>query len=51
MVFNYTPLEEGQFRLLTILQVTDGLFCELENFALEITPGYDAISYAWGPEQ
>lgn len=50
MQFHYAPLEEGHFRLLTVLDVEYGLNFELEDFALDKAPDYDAVSYAWEPK-
>ncbi len=46
----YNPLEEGEFRLMTILNV-DGLpECTLEKVSLRDTGKYKALSYTWGHE-
>ena len=49
--FHYSPLEAGQFRLLTITAVERDIVCELDSFAVDDAPPYDAISYAWGPKE
>ncbi len=48
----HEALEEGEFRLLTILNVVDGLpECTLEKVPLANTLEYNAISYTWGNEK
>lgn len=49
MLFKYSPLEKGQFCLLSIIDVEDNINCKLEDFALDRAPEYDANSYAWVP--
>lgn len=44
----YKALKEGEFRLITILNV-DGLpKCMLENVSLKDTLEYNTLSYSWG---
>jgi hypothetical protein len=46
--FQYLPLQEGRFRLLTIVLPGDYPVCTVEEYALDDTPPYAAMSYAWG---
>jgi Heterokaryon incompatibility protein (HET) len=47
--FTYSDLEDGEFRLLTIISMrADEVICELAHFTIANAPDYDALSYAWG---
>ncbi|KAL2065722.1 hypothetical protein VTL71DRAFT_3392 [Oculimacula yallundae] len=48
--YQYTPLEDGQIRLLQILpgSETEPVFGQLFTVSLEDLPIYTALSYAWG---
>ncbi|KAI4269041.1 MAG: hypothetical protein LQ337_007510, partial [Flavoplaca oasis] len=49
--YNYSPLQESQIRLLTIISVNaTGITCELEESEFEHSPAYDALSCAWGAQ-
>ena len=50
--FAYTPLAQGQIRLLELLPGTSNsvVECRLYYGAIENLPRYEALSYAWGDE-
>lgn len=50
-VYDNSPLQKSQIRLLTIISVNDtGITCDLEQSDFEHSPAYDALSYAWGAQ-
>ncbi|KAH7317593.1 heterokaryon incompatibility protein-domain-containing protein [Rhexocercosporidium sp. MPI-PUGE-AT-0058] len=48
--YQYTPLEQGQIRLLQILPGLEAnlVFCQLFTVSFDNIPEYTALSYAWG---
>src|SRR6266487_6830888 len=51
--FVYSPLQPDEFRLMKILPTWDftAIHCELEQISLKNCPGYEALSYVWGPDE
>jgi len=48
-VYQYQPLNDGEFRLIRVLPKTMSLIkCEIVHCSLDEPPDYTAISYAWG---
>jgi hypothetical protein len=49
IIYEYSALPEGYFRLLTIINIeNEKITCKLENFLFNEAPEYTALSYAWG---
>jgi WD40 repeat protein len=46
--FKYLPLQEGRFRLLSLVAPGDYPICTVKDYALDEAPPYAAMSYAWG---